>query len=1686
MRGLLKKTMTGACAAWLLAGVAVAAERADDDKGLIEALAATVNGDGYGPFLYSSTAIIGGNVGSQTGNAIVRELPNTWAPERIYQLERYGASTVVLSRLRPNATYCLELHLSENYFGTSAAGGGGGGSRVFNVRVNGTLIEERLDIFKEAGGVNKALCKQYDVAADADGKVTIKFENINDNAHFSGVAIFGSEEPATPTLVCPKPSGSFDLAFSWATVPDTLRYYLQRAATASGPWTDMGVYTSGATNATFAGAYDPMETVHYRLVASNGVGATASSTLSFAPDASDRTSLKTRGEQVASNPAALYYVDRLGSADDPVNRLATDVVSVNAYLLDLGVESALAVGDGQTLSADVVGVNATGGTLAVTGTGAVSPRNQTLALNAAETGTLRLETDVSSSAGNGALAKNGAGTAVLAGGLTGFPSVAVNAGTLAYETAADATFASTLTGTGAFEKRGAGRLTVMSKNTAFAGDVCVAEGTLRLGTTGSQFPDTTGTLTVKTGAALDVGAPGATAQGVNLGKRKVVVGGQGSDGRGAIVNDSGIGQYNALSVGELANDVTFGGTSATKSETVSRWDFRNGSLAMNGHNIEKVGSNMVCLTGIALTEGGPVKIDVKEGYWSSETSTSYSGGPENAFNIYTGATLDFYGMSNPITWAVNLADGAELKFRSGGTNHNHITGPVTLAGGTNTVTLNWGIHGRLAGPVKESAPTHLRVKGGWGKDCLWLENAENDWTGGTWIESAAVHAASKGALPGYGDPARLVLTNSATVILPLGTGAWETSDVSAMLTGGALRTADSRVGVDVAADTVTVADELSSLKGGLSKYGAGALVQQGKLDFAEGSLRVEEGTLVLDGTASFFARSAAVLGGGTLVLTNDATFATQMDSGFDMNVGGTAGSVAEVVVTDGATLKADRDCTINQPTASIRVGVGNNDRGVLTVQPGGTVAHKVNVGLGGPYAQGAVIQNGGFVQNQGGANNDIRVGDAGYGYYELNAGELDWWGYGSIGGATENVAAKGMGVMVQHGGTFRYVAKHTAGRIGICRGSSGVYYNDGGLLDAVTNQYPCAFILGETDNPHIRGTTSTFTLDGPSAVAQFSSGAHLGNRPEHTAVINVNAGGTLSCGTIASRPNYASSNIAETIRGYVNFDGGVFRAPATMQLFSTASNQNPNAVTVYKGGVVFDVTNAAYTLTVSQPLRAPTGQGVASITAPTALLNATGYIGAPFVKITGGGGEGATAVALYDSKTRKVTGIRVTSAGTGYTSAPTVTATGGGFTNVHVCTATLAVNATTGGLVKRGAGTLVLAAANTFGGDVTLEEGRLSFAASNALPAGAALTVRQGSISSLYPLACRTFTKTGDGTVELAPGTSFAAGRTIDVKAGTLKSAVSGPGLVYEMLSGAGNWTGAFTAPTVALGPVMANSREGWPEQVTAVYRGYIWNRTSADATWTFIEHFDDVIRLWIDGELVLDNGSWNTPSKTTVTLAPGPHLFELRLSQGAGGAGPCSEGATVTDADGTSYKIQGSSFGFMVDWQGRDSFNPANYEKPVDPGNGSLFTITATDNGVFPADTTLNVADGATVALGAQSQQSVAGLAGVGTVASGSLRPTGTWTLDADDFTAGRHLTLADGTLDLSAVTELAFENAAALPLRGTYVIAEASDGFTGDMTALTAQMKGLPKGAWRLSVSSSGKQLRLVYPSGTCLIFR
>ncbi len=1640
-----------------LASAAGAADRTPDGLGLVDALTATaVSGDPW-PFRWSAAAITGGSAGDASGHAIARTLPDTWAPECVYQLERWGATLgATFTNLVPGASYTLELHLTENYFGGSR-GDGGVGSRIWSVAANGTTLETDIDIYKEAGGAYKALCKQYAVTADAGGAVAVAFTSQKDNAHYSGLALFGAAAPSRPELTAAVAEGTTDIALAWPACTDVHRYYIEEAETEAGPWTNLQTLTPDATSAMLANAYSAGKAAAYRLVASNGVGTAVSDAAVFTPPAG--TGLRTRGETVASDAEAFWRIGTVAADDEPANALAADDVSALGYLLDVAAVSPLALADGQTFRVGTLGVGAAGGTLSVAGEGTLAPLGSVLDLSVAAGGALAVETPVAGG-GDALVAKHGAGRAILAGGLSGAARLAVDAGALAYSNVVDEAFAVQLTGAGTFEKMGAGALTVTAKSPDFAGDVVVREGTLRFGTTGSAYASAAGTLTVEPGAALDVAAAGLAELAVGLGARTVVVSGAGPDGKGAIVNGGGKSQYHALRNGSLAGDVVFGGESATLNDVVGRWDFRNGALALNGHNITKVGSNMVCLTAMKITTGdAPVTIDVQEGYWSSETTTDYTQGPAHTLRVRQGAVLDFYELRKPFTWSLDLEDGASIRFRNGGDDagQNHIASPIALPSGTVDVFARSGVRASLDGAV--SGEGRLRfASGGGGRLSLY---GTNTYAGGTWVQGGDLYAAHKDALPGWDDPARLTVTN-ATLILSADEGAWTAADALSLAEGGQL-VSNSWLGVSVKGAPVAWNADLALSMANFSKYDAGQLTLDGRLAPAN-DLEVYGGTLVLTGAREpENAVRKLFVHDGALVLTNGASLALSSASGRDTNVSSSGRTgLAEVRVPAGSTLHAEPDCTAGQWSAGILVGSSENGRGLLVVEDGGEVRHKVNLGASHARAQGAVHQFGGLVENQGGSANDIRVGDAGYGYYGLDGGELDWWGYGTIGSG-----ASATGVFVMHGGLFRFAAK-TDGRLGLSRGGSGIFYMDGGLVDWTAGKGYLA--LGESDN-NGQGSDgrSTFTVDGTGEARFGSKSAWFGYRKDHTAVINLNGGGVLECGTLKVMNTSSGAADRETLVSLLNFDGGTFRAAGSATLFPADETYHADAVTLYAGGAVFDASN--FTLTVNHPLTAASGAGVAAIALPAALRNATGYIGAPFIKISGGGGRGATALCLYDARTRKVTGIKVTSPGTGYTSAPTATISGGGYTNVYTAAATLAPNAATGGVTVRsatGAGAVVLAAANAFTGEVAVEGGTLRLGAAGAFPEGndlrlaggtfdgAGQTVTAGVVRATsgalrnVRLVCTRFEKTGDG--ELALEQAELVGCTSLSFAGGLKTTANAPGLFETLLPGSKNWTGAAAyADVVAQGPARANTTQGWIENVTAVYTGYIWNRTGADVTWSLMENFDDYVRVWIDGAPVLSDDTWDAVSAAAFTLAPGPHRFEARFGQGGGGAGPSNIAKNTEDG-------VRPAFGIGLDRQGRTALRASNFEALADPGDGSLFT-TKTGEAVSLADPAATTA-----------------------TLAGAFAFTGTWTVDMAEVLAGGRLAVTDGALDLSAVTDVAFVNAAGLPKGGVYVLAESADGFVlGDAPPALA---GLPAGPWRFEVH--GTKLRLAYPSGTAIILR
>ena len=90
----------------------------------------------------------------------------------------------------------------------------------------------------------------------------------------------------------------------------------------------------------------------------------------------------------------------------------------------------------------------------------------------------------------------------------------------------------------------------------------------------------------------------------------------------------------------------------------------------------------------------------------------------------------------------------------------------------------------------------------------------------------------------------------------------------------------------------------------------------------------------------------------------------------------------------------------------------------------------------------------------------------------------------------------------------------------------------------------------------------------------------------------------------------------------------------------------------FTGGAVIDTNGKS--VTVASSLLAPTGSGVSSLSLGS---GGSGYIGAPYVEITGGGGTGATGYAVIDTNPAsatygQVTNVVLTNPGVNYTSTP--------------------------------------------------------------------------------------------------------------------------------------------------------------------------------------------------------------------------------------------------------------------------------------------------------------------------------------------------------------------------------------------------------------------------------------------------
>lgn len=423
-------------------------------------------------------------------------------------------------------------------------------------------------------------------------------------------------------------------------------------------------------------------------------------------------------------------------------------------------------------------------------------------------------------------------------------------------------------------------------------------------------------------------------------------------------------------------------------------------------------------------------------------------------------------------------------------------------------------------------------------------------------------------------------------------------------------------------------------------------------------------------------------------------FLSFKDAGF-INMGGTTISVGANRSTTLMGVKVSGSTVLGHSASGAgEIGLPNSVdlRGVyMEVGEGAVVTNRLQFSIGSTASSGALYLRGGEVYTPYSGTYLGYLGGRGHGYIELSNGLFQVQRWLHLG-----MFQSGAGQLAVKAGEFRVLeSPFYVGEAG-----TGIVYQTGGKIRIDNDLYVPSSAF---ENDKTTGF-GVYTVSGGTAETEVTGNAVVNNRAYGTGILNLNGGGVFKASKL-----YKSSSCGATAKAYVNFNGGVLKATAdSTNLLGNVSgdkDSRPDAVTVYSGGAVVDTDG--HSVAISAPLVAPTGGGISSIT-----LNGTlpDIVHPPVITIAGDG-QGASAVATFDSTTRTVTGIDVTSPGCGYTAAnTTINANYRGYPGTNV-SCSFGITDQTGSavkLTKRGEGTLTLA--------------------SGVLPADAAVTVEGGSI----------------------------------------------------------------------------------------------------------------------------------------------------------------------------------------------------------------------------------------------------------------------------------------------------------------------------------------------------------------------
>ena len=782
----------------------------------------------------------------------------------------------------------------------------------------------------------------------------------------------------------------------------------------------------------------------------------------------------------------------------------------------------------------------------------------------------------------------------------------------------------------------------------------------------------------------------------------------------------------------------------------------------------------------------------------------------------------------------------------------------------------------------------------------------------------------------------------------------------------------------------------------------------------------------------------------------------------------------------------------NTTANGMGVAAYSKSRGILEIGAGAFVTNMLWMGYSENVSEmystchGSIFVRGGELTSIGADSRYNFVGRTGSGYLEVSSGSFVAKSWFYLGGGQ-----RGRGLFYQTGGSVLFESSGlvTGQYSSRANPSAGVYY----LKNGTTSSWG-PIILGKTKwDTSNAGSRDQVTI--ANGTLSVDNGIDLAGEPYARTTLNLN-GGLLYASFTQVLTNELQTQIStgdprdlpDTF-AWVNFNGGTYRRrkstksgvysrPGYLAESFFFGDPAHLRITSYGKGAIFDTYNQ--TLKLDHSVTAPSGQGLLSLALPagTSIADWT-FAGAPYIEITGDG-EGATAVAEYDSANGRVTGFTVTAPGHNYTTM-TASLVRGGYTNAIPLVCTLGAP-TPGGLVKKGAGTLNLMVANTYGGPTRVEQGVLRAHHADAIPAGSELEIAGGTLDAGgYEKAfgaisassgtfvnvagtCASFEKTGAGAFFFDAPLVVQDG-VLDVKEGTLRLAQKQPGLFVGDQIYANNTVGnaalssldILTGRGVELYPSLAyepTSSGFYKYYHLVTYSGYVWNHEPTNVTWTFGFTFDDEANVAINGVIlpkwsVTGSNAWGTLRLASGELRPGANQFVLQLYNvtSSGGAIPYATG---------SINWRSDIYGLAYNPNGGSSTNGNDYVRMVDPGDGSLFT-TAQDDG--PVYHTLKMSPGTALDFGASTYSFTNELQVSSAVFAEPIQVVGTFA-----FGAGATVNVTDlATLDED---------------QAPYTILRTTGGVTGDFPSMGNR--------WFLKASSDGKDLLLDVIRGTVILFR